>query len=79
MPTSGNARTDIIRGHWQKQWEDRKAKGNFEQFWQKALHDGVIPETPFKPKVVKLKAGWEKAPKPGRRGSGGDGATRGED
>ena len=52
---------EIVRGHWRKQWELRKAEGNFEQFWQQALHDGVIPGTAFPPKSVKLKEGWETA------------------
>ena len=37
-------------------------KATFEQFWQQALHDGVIPDTAFQPKTVKLKEDWQKHP-----------------
>ncbi|HMD48618.1 MAG TPA: TAT-variant-translocated molybdopterin oxidoreductase, partial [Bryobacteraceae bacterium] len=32
---------DIVRGHWQSQ----NTGTNFDIFWQKALHDGVVPNT----------------------------------
>jgi MoCo/4Fe-4S cofactor protein with predicted Tat translocation signal len=51
---------EIVRGHWRRQWELRHEDGHFEQYWQKALHDGVMPDTAFKPKPVKLKDGWQK-------------------
>ena len=48
---------EIVRAHWRRQWELRREGGNFEQYWQKALHDGVVPDTAFKPKSVKLQDG----------------------
>ena len=36
---------EIVREHWRRQWEHRHEEGDFEPFWQKALHDGVIPDT----------------------------------
>ncbi len=51
---------EIVRTHWRKRWELRHAEGTFEQFWEQALHDGVIPDTALQPKSVKLKEGWQK-------------------
>jgi molybdopterin-containing oxidoreductase family iron-sulfur binding subunit len=51
---------EIVRTHWRTRWEARHAKGAFEPFWEKALHDGVIPGTAFQPKAVNLKEGWQK-------------------
>jgi molybdopterin-containing oxidoreductase family iron-sulfur binding subunit len=55
--TSGR---EIVRAHWRRRWELRHEAGHFEQYWQMALHDGVIPDTAFKSKEVKLKDGWQK-------------------
>ncbi len=51
---------EMVRAHWRDHWERRHEKGSFEPFWQRALHDGVIPDTAFQPKTVKLQDGWEK-------------------
>jgi len=48
---------EIVRGAWRKRWELRHAEGAFEEFWEQALHDGVIPDTAFERKAVKLKEG----------------------
>jgi molybdopterin-containing oxidoreductase family iron-sulfur binding subunit len=50
---------EIVRAHWRNRWELRYAEGTFQQFWEQALHDGVIPHTAFQPKSVKLKEGWQ--------------------
>ncbi|MGO8750258.1 MAG: TAT-variant-translocated molybdopterin oxidoreductase [Thermoguttaceae bacterium] len=50
---------EIVRTYWRNRWEARHAVGAFEPFWEKALHDGVIPGTAFQPKTVQLKEGWE--------------------
>ena len=50
---------EIVRTYWRNRWEARHAEGAFEPFWEKALHDGVIPGTAFQPKSVQLKEGWE--------------------
>ncbi len=55
--TSGR---EIVRAHWRKLWESRRAESPFEHFWEQALHDGVIPGTALSPKPVKLKEGWQK-------------------
>ena len=38
---------DLVRGYWRQQ---SKARGDFEQFWRAALHDGVVPETAARPR-----------------------------
>ena len=35
---------EIVRGFWQRE----HAAPDFEQFWRKALHDGVIPTDPLR-------------------------------
>ena len=44
---------DLVRTYWQKQ----HAGADFEQFWRKALHDGLIEGTAFTPKTLEAKAG----------------------
>jgi molybdopterin-containing oxidoreductase family iron-sulfur binding subunit len=34
------------------------ASADFEQFWRRALHDGVIPNTQLQPKTVSVAANW---------------------
>jgi molybdopterin-containing oxidoreductase family iron-sulfur binding subunit len=45
--TSGH---DIVRSYWQRQ----KPGADFEQFWQTSLNNGVIADSTFAPKPVKL-------------------------
>jgi molybdopterin-containing oxidoreductase family iron-sulfur binding subunit len=55
----------IVREYWRKRAAARREEADFEPFWHTALHNGVIPDTAFKPKPVKLKEGWEKHLSPG--------------
>jgi len=48
---------DIVRGHWEAQ---RGSEG-FNQFWQTALHDGVIAGSALPPRPVTLSAQWPAA------------------
>ncbi len=50
----------IVREHWRQHAAAGHDGADFERFWQTALHNGVIPDTAFKPKPVKLKPDWEK-------------------
>ena len=45
--TSGH---DVIRGYWQRQ----KPGADFNQFWQTSLNNGVVADSAFAPKPVKL-------------------------
>ncbi len=45
---------DLVLEHWR----DRSSTDDFDTFWRKALHDGVVPDTRFEPKPVKLQTGF---------------------
>jgi molybdopterin-containing oxidoreductase family iron-sulfur binding subunit len=48
---------DIVR----KYWESQQTGGDFETFWRKALHDGVVAGTTFAPRTVSLASGeWSR-------------------
>ncbi|OWK36192.1 TAT-variant-translocated molybdopterin oxidoreductase [Fimbriiglobus ruber] len=36
---------EVVKATWKKHFEDTKASGDFETWWQKAVRDGVIPGT----------------------------------
>jgi molybdopterin-containing oxidoreductase family iron-sulfur binding subunit len=57
---------DVLRATWRA----RHRGSDFEAFWQKALHDGVVPDTAAGPRSVSLRAGWQAAPPPDTRGDG---------
>ncbi len=40
----GRATHDIVRAYWNDQ---QKGSGDFESFWRKAIHDGVVPGSAF--------------------------------
>jgi molybdopterin-containing oxidoreductase family iron-sulfur binding subunit len=52
---------DLVRATWKPQLS---AKGDFEQNWRKALHDGFIDGTAFEPKSVTPKSGVLQPPAP---------------
>jgi molybdopterin-containing oxidoreductase family iron-sulfur binding subunit len=48
---------NIVRKYWESQYSG----GDFERFWRKALHDGVVEGTTFSPKAVSLASGdWSR-------------------
>lgn len=49
---------DAVRAFWQTQ----NQSGDFEAFWRKALHDGVIPNTALPPKNVTARTDFLNAP-----------------
>jgi molybdopterin-containing oxidoreductase family iron-sulfur binding subunit len=49
---------DIVRDHWREAWRGRSGAGDFEHFWRRALHDGIVAGTMLAAKDVKLKADW---------------------
>jgi molybdopterin-containing oxidoreductase family iron-sulfur binding subunit len=57
---------DAVKGHWQKQ----APAGDFDRFWRKALHDGVVVDTAFASKPVRVKsaAAFAGTPAPARGG-----------
>ena len=36
---------DMVRGHWEAWHTEQGAEGEFERFWRRSLHDGVIAGT----------------------------------
>ena len=51
---------EIVRGHWQKQWQGDKSVGDFEEHWQTAVHDGVMVNTGLKHRTEEaLKGNWQ--------------------
>jgi Fe-S-cluster-containing dehydrogenase component len=51
---------DIVRAHWQG---ERPSTG-FDDFWRKALHDGVVPDTAAAARRVALRLDWDTATPP---------------
>ena len=47
---------DIVHDYWKKQ--QGTSGGEFERFWHKALHDGVVPDTALPAKSVALVSGF---------------------
>ncbi|MDA2915109.1 hypothetical protein MYX77_14365, partial [Acidobacteriia bacterium AH_259_A11_L15] len=56
-------------------WQDRTGTGNFEEVWQRALHDGVLPGTALAPRQFSLRPEF----RPGSRAATDErAATEGE-
>ena len=51
LGTSGLSGHDVVHDYWKKQSKSQ----NFEQFWQTALHDGLIAGSALPPKRVTLR------------------------
>jgi molybdopterin-containing oxidoreductase family iron-sulfur binding subunit len=61
---------EIVRAYWRKYWESHGraggvnplVSGEFDQFWQTAVHDGIVAGSnkDFPPKTVSFKEGWQK-------------------
>jgi molybdopterin-containing oxidoreductase family iron-sulfur binding subunit len=51
---------EIVRGYWRKHGRGEGSAGDFETFWETALHDGIVAGSAFPEKKVSLKEGWEK-------------------
>ncbi len=66
---------EIVRGYWRKHWQDQGGSGDFDTFWQTALHDGVVAGSnrEFAPRDVALKGGWEQHLQGAGGGAGGEG------
>src|SRR5262249_10498335 len=49
---------EVVKGYWRRTWGERHTSGDFETFWQKTLHDGVMPDTQLAPRNVSLRGDW---------------------
>jgi len=47
---AGTTGHEVVRGYWEKQ----KPGGDFDQFWQTSLNDGVVANSALAPKTVKV-------------------------
>ncbi|MGI8656088.1 MAG: TAT-variant-translocated molybdopterin oxidoreductase [Pyrinomonadaceae bacterium] len=64
---------DIVRGYWQTQYRG----GDFETFWRKSVHDGVIAGTAFAPKNFAVKADAASANQPANSSTTTSGGAQG--
>jgi molybdopterin-containing oxidoreductase family iron-sulfur binding subunit len=57
---------ELVRTYWGRQNRSQKSIDDFEDWWETALHDGIVPNTRFSPKKVSLEDGWQEhvQPKP---------------
>jgi molybdopterin-containing oxidoreductase family iron-sulfur binding subunit len=53
--TSGD---EIVRAYWRENGPGR-SEGDFEDWWQTALHEGVIADSSFDSKNVEVRDGWQ--------------------
>jgi molybdopterin-containing oxidoreductase family iron-sulfur binding subunit len=53
---------ELVRTTWRTHWQQQGSKGNFEDFWDEAVHDGVVAGTQLQPRDLRVQQGWEKAP-----------------
>src|SRR5262249_29914001 len=51
---------EIVRNYWRTQGRGEGSAGDFETFWETALHDGIVAGSAFAEKKVSLTGGWEK-------------------
>ena len=47
---------DIVRDYWRKYWTDKKSTASFREFWETALHDGLVRGTELPAATVTLAA-----------------------
>jgi molybdopterin-containing oxidoreductase family iron-sulfur binding subunit len=52
---------ELVRDTWQEHWKRSGGSGDFEKYWEKAVHDGVIPGTAVEHKAVPLQGNWAQA------------------
>jgi molybdopterin-containing oxidoreductase family iron-sulfur binding subunit len=53
---------EIVKGYWQRQHPGP----DFEAWWRRALHDGVVSGTAFPARTPALQFGWKSSPPPHR-------------
>lgn len=49
---------DIVRAYWNRQ----RPGADFERFWRRAVHDGVIPDTALPTRTPEVRFGWSGTP-----------------
>ena len=54
---SGLTAEDLVKETWKAEAGAEGSEGNFEKFWRRALHDGLVAETEFPSRAVALDGG----------------------
>jgi MoCo/4Fe-4S cofactor protein with predicted Tat translocation signal len=49
---------DLVRDHWRAWWSEHPDGKDFEHFWRRALHAGLIKNSQSPPKEVKFQTDW---------------------
>jgi molybdopterin-containing oxidoreductase family iron-sulfur binding subunit len=66
---------DLVRRHWRGVWDREKRSTDFEDFWNKALQDGVVSESALPIREVRPRPDWPtRLPAPTGNGSGAGGS-----
>ncbi len=52
---------DIVRDYWRDYQKDQHAAPDFERFWRKSLHDGLVAGSALAVKPVSLRPDWDKS------------------
>jgi molybdopterin-containing oxidoreductase family iron-sulfur binding subunit len=55
---------ELVREHWRGERERGDSSGDFEDWWQTALHDGLIRDSAFSPLELRLRDDWQSALSP---------------
>jgi MoCo/4Fe-4S cofactor protein with predicted Tat translocation signal len=55
---------DLVRDYWKSQLGQTGGGSNFQQQWQRALHDGIVAGTSASPLSVRVSANWATAAAP---------------
>jgi molybdopterin-containing oxidoreductase family iron-sulfur binding subunit len=66
---AGESSYDLVRAYWKRRFDQQQPGVDFEPFWRKALHDGLVPDTAAKPKAVTAGAVPAGTPAAGRAAS----------
>jgi len=70
---AGSLSHELVRSYWRGRFETTAAvesRGNFESWWQTALHDGVIADSRSPQKTVSLRTNWMQREQASQSGEG---------
>src|SRR5262249_14490033 len=59
---ASSPRHQAVRADWQAQGLLAAFTGDFEAWWRRALHDGLVRDTALPPRSVTLRPAWARAP-----------------
>jgi molybdopterin-containing oxidoreductase family iron-sulfur binding subunit len=50
----------LVRETWRKHWQLTGSSGDYEKYWRRVLHEGIVPDTALPPVRASLRADWGK-------------------